>query len=222
MAGSGKYTISLTAMLDDSAVRKKIAALQAEVNKGAIGAAGNVKGGKSATAVMSQTAKGAKQATKEVNKMSKGLSVAGMNILDVGKKVAAFGAVTSVIQGVGSGISSVVQNVADLDAQLTEFKKVSDLSGKALQNYTDKAYAAGRETARTGVEMLEASTNFRKMGYDDQQSLQLAEVATKFQNIADTEISAGEAASFINSQIKAFNFDAKNSIDIIDKVNEVY
>lgn len=59
------------------------------------------------------------------------------------------------------------------------------------------------------------------MGYSDQQALTLAKTATTFQNIADTEISAGDAAKFINSQMKAFNFTAKDSVDIIDKVNEV-
>lgn len=59
------------------------------------------------------------------------------------------------------------------------------------------------------------------MGYTDKQSLTLAKTATMFQNIADTEISAGDAAKFINSQIKAFNMNYKDSESIIDRVNEV-
>ena len=42
-----------------------------------------------------------------------------------------------------------------------------------------------------------------------------------FQNVADTEISAGDAANFINSQMKAFNFTAAESEHIIDAVNQV-
>ena len=221
MAGNGKYTISLDAIMNDSKVRAQIAALQADVNKGAIGAAGNVKGGKSATAVMSQTAKGAKQATKEVNKMSKGLSVAGINILDVGKKVAAFGAVTSVIQGVGSGISSVVQNVTDLDAALTEYKKVSDLSEKGLQSMTESAYKMGKSVAKTGVEMVESATEFKKAGFSDKDALKLGKVAMLYTNIADVELSAGDAANFITSQMKAFNLTASDSEHIVDAVNAV-
>lgn len=59
------------------------------------------------------------------------------------------------------------------------------------------------------------------MGYTDQQSMTLATTATMFQNIADAEISAGDAALFINSQLKAFNFSADQSMHVIDSVNEV-
>ena len=69
-----------------------------------------------------------------------------------------FGAITSVIRGVTSGFADMVQNVFELDAALTEFKKVSNLTGKELERYTDQAYKAGRETARTGTEMIDAAT----------------------------------------------------------------
>ena len=69
-----------------------------------------------------------------------------------------FGAITAVIRGVTSGFADMVQNVFELDSALTEFKKVSNLTGKELERYTDQAYKAGRETARTGTEMVEAAT----------------------------------------------------------------
>lgn len=66
------------------------------------------------------------------------------------------------------------------------------------------------------------------MGYTVDQSLNLAKVATMFQNIADTEISAGDAAAFINSQLKAFHGEfsklgneGKQAMAVIDAVNEV-
>jgi hypothetical protein len=42
-----------------------------------------------------------------------------------------------------------------------------------------------------------------------------------YQNIADSELSAGDAASYIISQMKAFNISAEDSMQIIDKTNEV-
>ena len=82
----------------------------------------------------------------------------GAETLNVTKKVIQFGAVTAVIRGVTSGLGDMVQNVFELDAALTEYKKVSDLTVKGLEKYTDQAYKAGRETARTGTEMIEAAT----------------------------------------------------------------
>ena len=68
------------------------------------------------------------------------------------------------------------------------------------------------------------------MGYDPKVALQLSELSSRFQNIADTEISAAESAKFINSQLKAFGKtdslqkftgDFEKAQHIIDATNEV-
>lgn len=43
----------------------------------------------------------------------------------------------------------------------------------------------------------------------------------KFRNVADTEISAADSASFIISQMKAFKIEASDAASIIDATNEV-
>lgn len=62
---------------------------------------------------------------------------------------------------------------------------------------------------------------FRKSGFTDEDSAKLASIAEKYRNIADEEISAGESASFIIAQMKAFNIEADQAEHIIDSVNEV-
>ena len=62
---------------------------------------------------------------------------------------------------------------------------------------------------------------FKKSGYSEEDSAKLASIAEKYRNIADEEISAGEAASFIIAQMKAFNIEAGQAEHIIDAVNEV-
>lgn len=69
--------------------------------------------------------------------------------------------------------------------------------------------------------MIEAATEFRKNSFNDQDSATLAQVATMYQNVADEAISAGDSASFIISQMKAFNIHAQDAQHIIDSVNEV-
>lgn len=254
MGAGGEYTIKVHGVLDDAQIKAQLASLGKEsgaiMNGGAKGKTGGMfttigkdaqkarkqvrlangeivttqktmsKAPKGAN-IYSNIGKSAKQATKQTGHF-------GKTMLDVGKKVTMFGAVTDVIRGVGTGIGAVVQNVFDLDSAMTEFKKVSDLSGKGLENYANQAYEAGRETAKTGVEMIDAATQFKKMGYDEQTSMQLATHATMFQNIADAEISAGDAAKFINSQMKAyqdefsgFSTEGEKAAKVIDTVNEV-
>lgn len=69
--------------------------------------------------------------------------------------------------------------------------------------------------------MVSAATNFRKNGFGDEESANLARISALLQNVADEEISAGEATDFIISQIKGFNIAAEDSIHIVDAVNQV-
>lgn len=53
-------------------------------------------------------------------------------------------------------IVSMVDQVYELDTALTEFKKVSDLSGISLDNYVSKLSEMGAEVARTGKPKCQA------------------------------------------------------------------
>lgn len=69
--------------------------------------------------------------------------------------------------------------------------------------------------------MVSAASMFRKSGFNDQDSATLASVAAQFQNVADTSISAEEAAGSIVSQIRAFGEDAGFAQTVVDAYNEV-
>lgn len=69
--------------------------------------------------------------------------------------------------------------------------------------------------------MVESATNFKKSGYSEEDSAMLARVAALYQNIADEQISAGDSADFIISQMKAFNIEASDAENIVNRVNEV-
>lgn len=129
--------------------------------------------------------------------------------------------IINVMQGLFTVIKSVTSSVFELDSALTEYKKVSDLSGSSLDQFTEKASNLGNTVARTTAQMIQASAEFKKSGYTDEDSLRLAQVAEMYANVADSELSAGDAASYIISQMKAFNISASDATSIIDKTNEV-
>lgn len=115
-------------------------------------------------------------------------------------------------------ITSMLDQVYELDAALVEFQKVSDLGGESLDRYVDSLAKLGNTVGRTASEMISAATEFRKNSFNDEDSATLALVASTFQNVADESISAGEAASFLIAQMTAFNIEAENSEHIIDAV----
>lgn len=52
--------------------------------------------------------------------------------------------------------------------------------------------------------MVEAATEFRKNGFNDEDAAQLGQIALMYQNVSDEAISAGDSASFIIAQLTAF------------------
>lgn len=69
--------------------------------------------------------------------------------------------------------------------------------------------------------MISAASQFRKSGFNDKDAATLATVAAQYQNIADTAVSAEDAAASITSQIRAFGEDAAFATTVIDAYNEV-
>lgn len=69
--------------------------------------------------------------------------------------------------------------------------------------------------------MVSAASMFRKSGFNDSDAAILAKVAAQYQNVADTAVSAEDAAASIVSQIRAFGENASFATHVIDAYNEV-
>lgn len=137
-------------------------------------------------------------------------------------KVLKFAAATAVIMAFKQAVSEAVEIIHNFDDSLTEFNKVTDFTDKQLKSLIADLGEVGKTVARTTTEMVDAATEFAKSGnYSESQLVALSKTATMYQNIADSELSAGDAASYIISQMKAFNISAEDSMQIIDKTNEV-
>lgn len=136
-------------------------------------------------------------------------------------KVTKFYLASLPVRAVQTAIRETIESVKEFDSALTEFKKVSDLSGKALDDYALKLEKLGELTARTRTEMVQMATEFKRSGYSDEEAASLAQTASLYQNIADEELSAADASSVLISQMKAFIFEADESIHVIDAINEV-
>ena len=164
-----------------------------------------------------------KQWNQTIKESSKNVKSWGDEFTDSFKKVVQFGSITAIIGAVTQGIREAVSIVKEFDDTLTEFKKVSDLSGDSLTEYTKKLGEMGQEVARTREEMVASAGEFVKSGYSEEDAAQLSRIAELYRNIADEAITSGDSASFIISQMKAFSNDteafAEHTINAINNVS---
>lgn len=126
-----------------------------------------------------------------------------------------------VIDQVISSFKSMVNAVADLDKKLTEFNKVADLTSDKLLEFSDKAFDAADEIGRTGSDMIEAATEFKRAGYSLEDSLDMGKSALLMTNVADGITQTSDAASTLIAVLKGFNINESDIVTIVDKMNSV-
>lgn len=117
-------------------------------------------------------------------------------------------------------IKEMFEQVKSLDSSLTELRKVSDLTGSSLENFTNKAFNLGSEIGRTGQEVIDATTTFKRAGYTLDESLDLAEAALVMTNVGDNIGDTADAASYLISVLKGFNMSDTDAMKVVDMINE--
>ena len=185
--------------------------------------------------MMDATASGAKVANSELSRMELRYKQIGNEARQAGKLGLSFfdgrveqakkftqwvSITTVVMEGIRLG-KDMIQDVRELDDSLLELTKVSDLSAEGLENVTNQAYKLGEKVARTGKEVIDATTEFKRAGFDMQQSMDMAESAMVMTNVAENITDTADAAGTLISVLKGFNMDASETMTIVDKINQV-
>lgn len=144
----------------------------------------------------------------------------GQNLTSNVSKFSEWFFIGGVVSSATQQIRNMISAVTDLDASLTELRKVSDLTGSSLDSFVDEAFDLGSEIGRTGQEVIDATTTFKRAGYDMEESLDLSEAALVMTNVGDNITDTAEAASYLISVLKGFNMDDSEAMGIVDAINE--
>lgn len=120
-----------------------------------------------------------------------------------------------------NSFSKVYQNVVQIDTAMTELRKVTDATSKEYIKFLDDAETRARRLGATLVETVNATSDFARLGFDLQEASALADTAIVFSNVGDDVESIDEASKSIISTMQGFNIEAENSMEIVDKFNEV-
>lgn len=118
-------------------------------------------------------------------------------------------------------MGDAVREVMELDRSLVELRKVTDLSGASLTQFTKDAFEAGQEVGRTGKQVIDATAEFARSGYTIRESLNLGKEALTLLNVADNMTSVSEAATTLISILKAYNLEADKARNVTDILNQV-
>lgn len=124
-------------------------------------------------------------------------------------------------QEIWQQIRQGVQYVREIDSALTELKKVTDETAVAYDNFAKSAYESSKRIGSTMKEFIQASADFARLGYSLEEASQLAEAANVYKNVGDSINDVAQASESIISTMKAFNIEATDSMEIVDRFNEI-
>lgn len=123
------------------------------------------------------------------------------------------------VTNVSDMLRNMVDNVHKLDTEMTILKRVSDETAESYSNFFKQAQKDAVALGATVSDIVNATAEFSKLGYDLTEAAQLANNAVMYAKVGDMD--AAEAIESVTSIIKAYNIEAENSISLIDKMNEV-
>lgn len=128
---------------------------------------------------------------------------------------------SQVINIVEQGLRQIYQNVVNIDSAMTELKKVTNETDNTYDAFLDDAGTRAKNLGASISDIVTASADFARLGYNLKDSKELADAAVLYQHVGDGISSVNDASESIISTMKAFGVEAKDVTSIVDKFNEV-
>jgi hypothetical protein len=151
----------------------------------------------------------------------------GKGLVDRFKEMASkFGywfSLTTIIMRIVMGFKQMVTNVKEIDAAMVSLKKVTDETAEGYRRFFDEASEGAKKLSISIVDLINASADFARLGYNTVDAEKLGEIATVYKNVSEyTDIN--EASESIISTMKAFKegaTDIESATRAINAFNEV-
>lgn len=136
--------------------------------------------------------------------------------------------VAGALAAAGEGFRYMAQNVLEVDTAMTGLYRVTDLTSKQYDTMFDRMISSAQQYGNTLTDTINSTSDWVRAGFDENTSLDLAEITSMYQHVSDLDYS--EAAEnlltaykgFQSSFNQEFGNDAAASVEhIADVYNEL-
>ncbi|MCM1399930.1 MAG: phage tail tape measure protein [Clostridium sp.] len=110
--------------------------------------------------------------------------------------------------------------VVKVDSAMAELNKVSNASASEIKKYFDEVTNSAKRYGSEVSDMINATADWSRLGYNLSDSKKLAEISTLYTHIGDG-IDMSAANSTLISALQGFQLEAEDALEIIDKFTGV-
>lgn len=132
-----------------------------------------------------------------------------------------YGIIASAAMMARRALQQMYNNVVKIDTAMTELKKVTNETDESYKKFLDGSAERAQKLGATISDVVTATADFARLGYNLEDASTLSDVATVYKNVGDGISDINSASESIISTMKAFGYSASNAMDIVDKFNEV-
>lgn len=140
----------------------------------------------------------------------------GAKFQEVGRYLLSFGSIYRVWGTLKQG----VDYIKEIDNALTELRKVTDETDATYARFLQTASKTAGVVGSTVSELTQMSAEWARLGYNIQQSADLAKSTAILLNVSEFQ-DATQASEALISTIQAFGYAANESMHVVDVLNEV-
>lgn len=135
---------------------------------------------------------------------------------EVGTYLASFGSIYRIWGAIKQG----AQYVQDIDAALTELKKVTDETDETYARFLKTMAQTGANVGATTSDLTNMAATWARLGYSIEEAGELAKSTAVLLNVSEFT-DADKASEALISTIQAFGYAAKDSMHVVDVLNEI-
>lgn len=141
-------------------------------------------------------------------------------LIEQGKGFIQWYGVSGVVTECVNAFRKMYTAVVEVDTAMIELTKVSNASSNELKNYFDEAAESAKDLGATVSDVINATADWSRLGYNLEDSKKLAEIATLYKNVGDG-IDINTANESLVSTLQGFKMNAEEAMHIVDSFNEV-
>lgn len=140
----------------------------------------------------------------------------GQEVTKLSKYLISMGGIDVVWQGFQQGIESI----KEMDAAMTELKKVTSDTSDVYATVEKDMYATGKDIGRDAVELTKSTADWARLGYDTQDSEKMSKWTGILMNVSEFE-QVDDATNALISIMQGFDKGADDVENVVDVLNNI-
>jgi TP901 family phage tail tape measure protein len=129
--------------------------------------------------------------------------------------------ISRVVMAIFRAMKQMVSAVIEVDTAMTELKKVTNETDATYDRFLNNAASRAKQLGATISDIVTASADFARLGFNLGEAEKLADAATVYKNVGDGITDINTASESIIATMQAFGVEATDVMSIVDKFNNI-